>query len=337
MIISTNELKQSILELNPAADSSILEELCFLTRKYQLRWVRSTKLGNGAFFIANQLSEAKGLDKGDYIDNWSNNSTNRIKNGASKLAGGEIKLEGTPLANFKKIYKEIYGESLGRINSLTIVDWERAYSYLVQGSTEAAKEFQTLGSTAIKTQVETEARKMAHYSIEAELHCGLAYLASMTNYTLKSEVSVKDFPDSECNCRRFDLIHQMPHRTKGKIVTIYELKRDIITLEDVESTLDNKRYLELAKARYGEHVNIVFVAPWGGEGAALERVQFLDNIEIMTLSKFATFLLDKVYDKHKDIDPYFSRVLLKQNPIIKKLVANPQDWINQKQLAASSK
>lgn len=332
-------IHSSILERNPNANVQTVLELAELVQKHNLKWIPANKDGNnGAYFIASDLSLTKGLDKHDYKDNWCDKLTERIVNAQSesnKLAGREYKLEGTALKAFKKMYKDIHGISLGRTRSLLVVDWERAYSYLVQGHSETAKGFQVLGAKSITREVDSglkELRKSSHYQYEIELHRDLAYLSTMTNYTLKSEVSVKDFDDSNCKSRRYDLIHQMPHRSKGKVVTIYEIKKDIITLNDLQECLENRRYLELAHKRFGNHVKFVFIAPWGGDGEALQYVQFLDNVEIIPALKFTEFLLSKVDEKHKSIDPYFSKLLRKDNPIIKKLLSNPNNWISNKYL-----
>ncbi|WP_157094639.1 hypothetical protein [Picosynechococcus sp. PCC 7117] len=328
-----SDLKNSILALNPKADPSILEDLVQYCSEYSLKWIPSTQ-GKGAYFIASQLSEAKGLDVEDYRKNWSDKATTATKQRSSdstKLAGKEYKVTANDLNKLKKIYHAMYGESLGRINSLLVVDWKRAYSYLVQGSSDTAKDFQGLGAKAIERATSTQIAQFSDtksiYSTELEFHAALTYLSSLTNYTLKSEVSILDTTDSKCKHRRFDLIHQQPHRTKGKVVTIYELKANMITYEDVINTIEAKQYLKLAKDNYGEHTSIIFVSPLGGSPEALAYVQNLDDVSIMTGRQLSLFLLEKAKQKHdKSGDGYFVESLLpKNNSIIKKLIKSPQE------------
>lgn len=74
----------------------------------------------GPLFISGELAEAKKLSKGDYVDNWMN----------TIAPGIHYKLVGDELKHFKLAYKSKYDISLGRINSLIVLDWERALVYL---------------------------------------------------------------------------------------------------------------------------------------------------------------------------------------------------------------
>lgn len=352
VITSTESLKSSILTANPTADLTVLEELCFLTRKHQLKWVaRGSK--HGAFFIMSQLSLAKGLDAEDYRKHWADKSettaavkrlssestSSLLQNPAESLPGEALKLEGERLASFKKLYQETYGESLGRINSLYIGDWLHAYSYLVQGKTETAKDFQALGSKAIETSVKQNIEEITQpvkqvtksiiyqsgWSREDYLQRDLCYLACMSPYKLSAEVAADDYPGSRTQVRRFDLLNIQPHKTKGKIVTCYELKKDVITLEDLVMTVDAKRYIELLKDKYQTpHVKLIMVAPYGGTEEALVKCQSYDDVEIWTVRKLSLFLLEKA-KKYHPTDSYFvDKVLVDENDTVKKLITPPQ-------------
>jgi hypothetical protein len=339
MITSTEKLKNSILKANPQADATILEELCFLVRKHQLKWVaRGSKYG--AYFIMSQLSTAKGLDSDDYKSHWATRCGRSTP--SESLPGEALKLEGEKLATFKKLYQETYGVSLGRINSLYIGDWLHAYSYLVQGSTQTARDFQKLGAKAVEVSTQRDIEDITKpveqvtkthlyqsgWGKEEHLQRDLCYLASMTPYKVSAEVSVEDYPGSKSETRRFDLVHIQPHKSKGKVVTVYELKKDVISLEDLVTTVLAKRYLKLAKEKYGtEHVNLVLVAPYGGTAEALEACQApeYDGVEIQTVRKFTQFLLEKARAYHSKDQYFVDRILVGQNETVQKLLTPPKD------------
>nr|WP_322714542.1 hypothetical protein [Nostoc sp. ChiSLP03a]MDZ8215796.1 hypothetical protein [Nostoc sp. ChiSLP03a] len=367
---SATKLTSAIKAIAPEVDSGILAELCRLTRVHNLKWV-ADKNGNNAYYIMSDLSVAKGLDVKDYAYNWADKTkstipvrqdssealpgnadlTGSVENNPSKLItsllqrsseflpGKAFKLEGENLANFKKLYQEQNGISLGRVNSLWVGDFLHAYSYLVQGKSETARDFQSLGSKAIQLKVEEEIAQQpievvtkhfiynSGWKKEEYLQRDLCYLASMTPYKLSAEVAVEDYPGSKTETRRFDLVHIQPHKSKGKIVTCYELKKDIITIEDLVMTVHAKRYLQLLKDRYNtNHVNLILVAPFGGSAEALEKCQGVDyeGVEIWTVRKFTQLLLEKAKAYHTK-DPYFiTSTLLKENETVQKLLEAPQ-------------
>ncbi|MEA5625303.1 hypothetical protein [Nostoc sp. UHCC 0251] len=255
MIISTQELKASILERNPKADTTIVDELCFLVRKYDLKWIPNTKFNNGAYFIMSQVSEAKGLSSDNYKDNW---STGRFKNAQSDpLSGKDLKLVGDELINLKVCYEQRWGKKLGRAGSILVGDWKRTYAYLVQGSTQAAKDFQSLGSSAIETSVKKEIEESTH-TIEPDLQKQLIELTAYSNVGLKFEVAILDSfnPGSH---RRWDFVERLP-----KVVKVYELKARTLSEQDVKATLVDKKYIELALEKYpNKSIEFIFTSPKG--------------------------------------------------------------------------
>lgn len=121
---------------NPTA-----RRLLELIGEYQVRFVL---LEDGVRFTSPDLSEAKGHYKGDFKDNFLSNLTTSNSNGSSSNPDDVWVLEGDSLKEFKDTYKYQLGISLGKINKLTVVGWNTAYHYLVQGHSETAKDFSNL-------------------------------------------------------------------------------------------------------------------------------------------------------------------------------------------------
>ncbi|MEH1803236.1 MAG: hypothetical protein V7L13_29550 [Nostoc sp.] len=336
-ITTTAQLKESILATRPTLDTTVLEDICKLTRIHQLKWVPN-KDGKNPHYIMSQLSVAKGLDSKDYANYWSPEvkSTSHVKQESlESLPGKAIKLEGDQLAIFKKLYQDTYNESLGKINQLWVGNWEHAYAYLIQGKTSVAKDFQSLGAKSIQLKVEEDIQKpvlevtnkhiyQSGYAKEDHLARDLCYLSAMTPYTLKCERSFPDFPGSKTKVRRFDLIHSQPHKTKKLVITCYELKRNIVDYHDLVDTVEAKRYIEVLKKYFNtEHVNLIMVAPFGGSKEALDKAQQYDNVEVWTTRKLTLLLLEKARAYHK-LDSYFVDNLEKECDTVKKLLVIPQ-------------
>jgi hypothetical protein len=336
-------IKESILSKYPEANQSTLAELMNLVNKYNLKWIPSNQ-GDGAYFIMSQLSEAKGTDKEDYLKNWadltsnvesnsSESTTSLLQRSSESLAGKAYKLEGDTLKKFKDNYSQVTGESLGRINSLWVGDWLHGYSYLVQGKSEAAKSFQSLGASTIKKALDRELPAINHvdrkliynsgWDREVDLQIALSYLASHSPFKLTSEFPVEDYPDSKTEVRRFDLLRVQPHKTKRSIIYCFELKKDIIDYHDLIDTVEAKRYVQLLKDRFTtKEVKMYLVAPFGGTGAALEKAQEYPDVEIWTVQKMALFLIEKAKTYHPK-DKYFVEKILCEMDIIKKLLTLP--------------
>ncbi|AFY49028.1 hypothetical protein Nos7524_3228 [Nostoc sp. PCC 7524] len=326
------KLRTKIIDRYPNANLTTLEELIQLVEKHDIKWVPSNE-GNGAYFIMSQLSIIKGLDSDDYKKNWVNLTGSFSQTSLESLAGKAFKLEGNQLAKFKITWREVWGESLGRINSLWVGDWEHAYSYLVQGKSNTAKEFQSLGAKSVIKAVESDISSIdkvtrdiiykSGWSNELDLQIALTYLASHSPFKLTPEYAVEDYPDSKTEVRRFDLLRVQPHKTKGKIVYCFELKKDIIDLCNVITTIEAKRYTQLLKDRFNtDNIKFYFVAPFGGTGRAFEKVQQYLDVEIWTAQKMSYFLLEKVKTYHPR-DRYFVERILPQMDLVKKLLTLP--------------
>ena len=125
---------------NPTA-----RRLLELIGEYQVRYVL---LKNGVRFTSPDLSEAKGQHEKDFINHFLPNLTSN-KNGNSSTPHDVWVLEGDSLKEFKDTYQEQLGINLDRINKLTVVGWNTAYHYLVQGHSNTAKDFSKLGSESV--------------------------------------------------------------------------------------------------------------------------------------------------------------------------------------------
>ncbi|NEU81483.1 hypothetical protein [Nostoc sp. UIC 10630] len=276
---STVRLKSIIKSVNPNIDQTIVNELCRLTEEYKLKWVADSN-GKNALYVMSELSVAKGLDVEDYKKHWANKSesTSSLKGTSlERLAGKALKLEGDKLILFKKLYQEQNKLSLGKINQLWVGDFLHAYSYLTQGSSQAAKDFQTLGSVAIETSVKKEIEESTH-TIEPTLQLKLVELAGYSNINLKFEVPVYDTfnPGSH---RRFDFVEQLP-----KVVKIYELKSRTISEENVKVTILEKHYLELALEHYkGKSIELIFTSP---VGISWEAKSYIQEVNDTTSTRF---------------------------------------------------
>lgn len=271
-------LYKSIIAAQPKASSQQISKLQKLVRKYNLKWVPSLEQNNNAYFIASHLSVAKGLDSKDYAKHWSDNlSKTSSESGNPSLPGKEYRLEGESLAKFKKFYIKTYGESLGGINSLTILDWSKSFHYLVQGGSEAAKDFSKLGAESIIA----EENKLNPYSYiytnpfsvgdiwegdtvdESILHAELEKILVRMRSLWVSEASIPDyFRDKGDNilplCRRPDFTLVM-----RQSVTTIELKKDTFTGDHFSKKMYNACYVLNNVIHYDRPVHIIFTSPLG--------------------------------------------------------------------------
>lgn len=372
--MQTLSLRDSIMtadHLDKQEDRNILERFCELIKSNNIRWTTKAD-GTDPWFIASDLSTAKGLDPKDYTNHWSNAAIDKynrkisaqnekltssgksdsLKPLRSKLRGREWTLMGDSLSNFKRQYFIQHQQELGRVNSLTLVNWRRAYAYMTKGHSEVTGDFDELGADAVeelskqKIAKITEVNRKVRYAYglsEQDIQLALHNLSGFcgSSYILEPEVTVEDFPQSRTDCRRFDLVHWEPHPKLGKIVTLYEVKKDIATLEDTIQVMEGKRYKALAEQKYAvkrqskkakekgipttPHVKIILVAPYGGTPEAEMKVAeyraYGHDIDIWTVATFTSFLLRKAYQHHK-LDPYVVREFA-QRPIMQKLISIP--------------
>lgn len=198
-----------------------------------------------------ELSVAKGLNSEDYANNWAVTTSSAISLtttlilGSSKsLSGKAFKIDGEKLAAFKQKYKNTHNQSLGRINTLWIGDWEHAYAYMTQGVTEAARDFQNIGSNAVERVIKSQVQPVSTVNTptitEEQLQECIQLLSSYSTINLRFEVGVKNTFDSGAMYRRWDFVEVL-----FNVVKIYELKRNTITEQDIKDKLD-RNYIELA-------------------------------------------------------------------------------------------
>jgi hypothetical protein len=348
----TNTPLKTLLRSSAPLDSHILiEEFCELCDRLNLKWVTPTKggmAGKGVYFIASDLSIAKGQDVKDYAKNWADSNSTGFENYSepsiytpSKLPGNERLVKGKELRAFKQLYLEQNGEAVRRVPSLYILDWVRAYAYLVQGTSEVAKTFQLIGANVIdklcslkpisvSTPVPINKLSYEHlnslWTTEESLVKDIIYLAAHSTYKLTVEVSTPDFDQSKRKNRRWDMVNLVGVKGKGRVVTLYEVKKNIIDLEDLVNTVKAKRYIELAQREYNTpFVNLILLAPWGGTPEALTECQTpeYDKVGIQTVRSFSQFLLSKAKRYHS-IDPYYLNDMLPKTDTVKLLLSDPQ-------------
>lgn len=339
-------IQASILVKNPNADRSMIAELAEFIEKLNIKWTASPEFA-GAYFIMSDLAVAKGLDKEDYRKHWSSeaqSTTAEKRLSLESLAGKACKFEKEKLANFKQVYLEQHGIPLGKINSLWVGDWTHAYSYLVQGKTQVATEAQSLGAKSIEQLVKQEIKQIVTpvqnsssfspideqternlkilWDNENALASDLVWVSSFGPYKLDNNRSYLNFHNSKINTRRPDFVHFQPHKSKKAVIDCYELKKDVITLSNLEATL-NKCYIELLQRDHKtQYVRLIMVAPLGGTSEAHAKALDLDNVEIWTAMQFTLFLLDKA-KKYHQFDQWFLPNLMKEDPSIRRLLTNP--------------
>lgn len=358
--MQTLTLKESIVAahkiINPE-DNNILEKLCELIEQYNIRWI-TTENGTDPWFIVSDLCAAKKVDEKNYVCVWSNTAIDNYNKNLerhndkltrlgkidalrplrSKLRGRECVLTGQNLSNFKREFERQHGNSLGRLNSITIVNWARAYAYLTKGHSEVTGAFDELGADAIEQlattpiEVVTKEIRRSFGMDEADIQMVLHYISGHSGYYLECESTAEDFPQSRTEVRRFDLVHWRPDRYKKKVVDLYELKKDVIVLEDVVDVVEGKRYIELAQKKYTTkkkdmpHVRFVFVAPYGGTPEAEFKVAEYRSkkvdVDIWTVKQLASFLIQEAY-KHHPLDGYIIKELSSRK-LVNKLLTHPQ-------------
>jgi hypothetical protein len=146
----------------------------------------------------------------------------------------------------------------------------------------------------------------------------LAFLSTCGNYRIRCEESIADITANKQKHRRLDLVNIKYSKGK-KIVTIYELKVNSITLELLTENL-NKHYLELARCHYKTpYVKLVYIAPNAPEQAAMDLLAYSPDVSIMLLKDFTSMLLKSAEKRHKS-DSYFVKKLLPESYPVKQLM-----------------
>jgi hypothetical protein len=174
---------------------------------YSLTYIPSPN--KGIWFLASDLSLAKGLSKNNYKDFIVRQSRQQVA-----MRGSHVILRGEGLRNYKEFLKK-KGYILNG-SSATIVSWQRALDYL---------QSKHLPST----------RPHLEFHSESQMQILLMSLASFTDLGLRQEASF----NYKGSCVRIDILDKT---TK----TIYELKVGSITADHVK---DKLKYLEVPELK----------------------------------------------------------------------------------------
>ena len=309
------DLKIAILKEKSNFNETSLDKLLELTDKHKLRWVPSGDDDTGAYYIMSELSIAKGLESTDYIKHWATTSEKGIS--SERLSGKHHKLNGIHLKEFKKRYEEKYGESLGRINSLYIGDFERAYSYLIQGATDVAKGFQSLGANAIENDVkgnieEIKEKILEQPLTEALIQKGVLYLTAYSNIKFRFEVGIKNrfISIDNASYRRFDWIE-----LNNKTIKIYELKLKPVTEKDIRDKL-NKRYIELAASEFkNKKIDFIFTSTKGITWEAKDYIKELMQNKNKYIELYPDIFCKIIFKDLQEISTRIIKNIVKNNPV----------------------
>ena len=314
MLKKPNKMTQPLL----TPQTTTTDALNAFTNQFNIRYILSSQ--GVAYFIAQDLSLALNLDKDDFNTNY--------------LCSLEIKwnpsirlLEQESLKQFKAAYKEQIGplpNSLKFTPKLLICTLEVATNYILNNQKEVQKQLNsiTLGATnkqVIQENLQTSSSLVnPHFTKEIDLQMALAFLSTCGNYRIRCEESIADITANKQKHRRLDLVNIKYSKGK-KIVTIYELKVNSITLELLTENL-NKHYLELARCHYKTpYVKLVYIAPNAPEQAAMDLLAYSPDVSIMLLKDFTSMLLKSAEKRHKS-DSYFVKKLLPESYPVKQLM-----------------
>ena len=314
MLKKPNKMTQPLL----TPQTTTTDALNAFTNQFNIRYILSSQ--GIAYFIAQDLSLALNLDKDDFNTNY--------------LCSLEIKgnpsirlLEQESLKQFKAAYKEQIGplpNSLKFTPKLLICTLEVATNYILNNQKEVQKQLNsiTLGATnkqVIQENLQTSSSLVnPHFTKEIDLQMALAFLSTCGNYRIRCEESLADITANKQKHRRLDMVNIKYSKGK-KIVTIYELKVNSITLELLTENL-NKHYLELARCHYKTpYVKLVYIAPNAPERAAMDLLAYSPDVSIMLLKDFTSMLLKSAEKRHKS-DSYFVKKLLPESYPVKQLM-----------------
>ena len=304
--------------LTPQTTTTLLDKF---SNHYNIKYVLNSS--NVAYYIAQDLSSVAGKDKNDFKDNYI-----RLADTNAYLENNSIRLlEQESLKQFKNAYVEQIGPlpySLKFTSKLYICTLEVAINYISSATTEAHKQLNSILLDATNKQVIQENLQTSsslvnpHFTKEIDLQMALAFLSTCGNYRIRCEESLADITSNKQKHRRLDLVNIKYSKGK-KIVTIYELKVNSITLELLTENL-NKHYLELARCHYKTpYVKLVYIAPNAPEQAAMDLLAYSPDVSIMLLKDFTSMLLKSAEKRHKS-DLYFVKKLLPESYPVKQLM-----------------
>lgn len=314
---NSNTLDQISNYVAEVATTDIASKFLALFDRYDLnKFVTYGHLPGRSYFVASDLSLAKGLNKDDFRSHHVHHLTACEKGtrlnvevfNHAFLPGRYFKLSGTPLKDFKAVYLEQNNIRLGRASSLWVHDWKAAYAYLSQGTSEASrnltKELLGLSADAV-TSVITQS-SVEQLATESELLQQIWFLIGLGKQPFWSiECEVPDVTEAKERSRRYDLIRIQGIRNRLKLIIIYELKRNKITLQDILHKVEQCRYLELAEAHYKtSNIKLIFVSAFGATPEAHAFVKTRPDLEIIYLHQLVLPLLSKALEKHA-LNPFF--------------------------------
>lgn len=319
-MLATSSIKSLIKPYSKPTEESILNDFINLLDIYKIRY---TLINNVPFFAVSNLASCKGLDTKDFSKNF-------IKEGKCILAGKFKKLEGNELTAFKAAWERDSNIPFSRARSLWVCDWRACFSYLSQGNTNQAKEFQTLGADSVEVIVGNKVTPLYPTTpnlvllptnvTEEQVQEALCSLASYTNRHFKREHTLvntlADGIDNTAKTRRFDLIEMC-----GRDLKIYELKKSPLTTDHIKEVIGDKGYLELAASRFPtKRVKLFFVAP-SITPAAERLIKQFSKITFIPLSSLVVDLVNEIRDEirteskeaewflDKKILPQFEKIL----------------------------
>jgi hypothetical protein len=309
-------------QLQLAQQSNITEQTAAFFEKHNIRYILNS--ANIGYYTVTEISLALNLEKDDFSKNFIGSPS-----GERSLESNKIRLlEGESLKQFKAAYLVQLGplpDNLKFTSKLLVCTLEVASEYIFNSRNKDVKQElnkvlnNSLQQSIISENLDTSNNLInPHFTKEIDLHMALIFLASMTNIRLYSEESVADITSNKQKHRRLDMVNIKYSKGK-KIVTIYELKSNSITLDILTENL-NKHYLELARCHYKTpYVKLVYIAPNSPEQAALDLLAYSPDVSIMLLKDFTNMLLKSAAKRHRG-DNYFVKKLLIDSYPVKQLL-----------------
>lgn len=232
------------LLLGSITNKTVLEELLSITQSKGLHWV---PYSGGIYLPMTEASVAKGVEKDDYSSNW-----------VGTLPGISILLEGPALDLFKVNYVREYGTwPYKYVRSLRIGNWEHAYAYLVQGKSDTATTFQSMGARSIQQTVQAVQKVTAPtprcpetWSCEEGLVDRVFKLMELSTIKMQREACLSNTLGNTPTTRRVDAIQHLVGVDGVPKVHVYEFKKGAITAAHVADAVATKGYVQLVRERY---------------------------------------------------------------------------------------
>ncbi|MBE9169108.1 hypothetical protein IQ238_16820 [Pleurocapsales cyanobacterium LEGE 06147] len=154
---NSKELELIIRRQAPLVNESLLKTLLDYYEHYNIDYV--IWRNNEPWFIASQLSAAKGQNQEDFRQNY---LSERMSAENEQISFKELSqlgcqlLEGKELTEFRRLYYEQTNKSLGAIAPREwICNWECTGNYLSEGNADVVKEFSRIGTETTTLQHET--------------------------------------------------------------------------------------------------------------------------------------------------------------------------------------